>query len=161
MVSEEREQRINSNLTHTDDPSVPAGNGYLMLYGAATPHTFIDPNPAELEARMTTETLEMLSRRIAPRSCIFVESARVDGPEVKTRAPGLTPGPVVQLGSFNINAPENDYELSTWYARSRLPLMAPMTGCVGARKLVSISGWAKHAILYEFVSLEAVKKIFH
>jgi hypothetical protein len=160
VVSEEREQRINSNLTHTDDPSVPAGNGYLMLYGAATPHTFIDPNPAELEARMTTETLEMLSRRIAPRSCIFVESARVDCPEVKTRAPGLTPGPVVQLGSFNINALENEYELSTWYARSRLPLMAPMTGCVGARKLVSISGWAKHAILYEFVSLEAVKKYF-
>ena len=109
---------------------------------------------------MTTETLEMLSRRIAPRSCIFVESARVDGPEVKTRAPGLTPGPVVQLGSFNINALENEYELSTLYARSRLPLMAPMTGCVGARKLVSISGWAKHAILYEFVSLEAVKKYF-
>ena len=37
---------------------------------------------------------------------------------------------------------------------------APMTGCVGTRKLVSISGWAKHAILYEFVSLEAVEKHF-
>ena len=38
--------------------------------------------------------------------------------------------------------------------------MGPMTGCVGARKLVSISGWAKHAILYEFVSLEAVEQYF-
>ena len=55
---------------------------------------------------------------------------------------------------------ENEDELETWYARSRLPLMAPMTGCVGARKLVSISGWAKHAILYEFVSLEAVENYF-
>ena len=35
-----------------------------------------------------------------------------------------------------------------------------MPGCVGARKLVSISGWAKHAILYEFVSLEAVRQHF-
>jgi hypothetical protein len=35
-----------------------------------------------------------------------------------------------------------------------------MTGCVGARKLVSISGWAKHAILYEFLSLEAVETYF-
>jgi hypothetical protein len=101
-----------------------------------------------------------MSRRLAPRSCIFVEVARVDGPEAKTRAPGITPGPVIQLGSFNINAVENEDEMGTWYARSRLPLMAPMTGCVGARKLVSISGWAKHAILYEFVSLEAVEKHF-
>ena len=42
----------------------------------------------------------------------------------------------------------------------RLPLMEPMTGAVGARKLVSISGWAKHAILYEFVSIEANQKYF-
>ena len=109
---------------------------------------------------MTAETRGMMSRRIAPRYCIFVEVERVSGPEAKTRAPGITPGPVIQLGTFNINALENEDELNAWYARSRLPLMAPMTGCVGTRKLVSISGWAKHAILYEFVSLEAVEKYF-
>ncbi len=38
--------------------------------------------------------------------------------------------------------------------------MAPMTGAVGARKLVSISGWAKHAILYEFVTMEERDQYF-
>ena len=38
--------------------------------------------------------------------------------------------------------------------------MEPMQGCVGARKLVSIVGWAKHAIMYEFISMEAVNKYF-
>jgi hypothetical protein len=160
IMTPEREQNIHRRLIHTDDPSVPIGNQYLMLYGAESPHTFVDPSPTELVANMTAEARAIVSRRIAPRSCIFVEVARVDGPEVKRRAPGITPGPVVQLGSFNINALENEDEMSSWYARSRLPFMAPMTGCVGARKLVSISGWAKHAILYEFISLEAVEKYF-
>ena len=154
------EQGIRARLTHTGDPTVPTGNGYLLLFGAATPHVFADPNPGELAANMTPEAREMMGRRIASRSCIFVEVARVDGPEANTRAPGLTPGPTIQLGTFNINALENEDELETWYARSRLPLMAPMTGAVGARKLVSISGWAKHAILYEFVSIEATEKYF-
>jgi hypothetical protein len=160
IMTPEREQRIQRRLIHTDDPAVPTGNGYLLLYGAENPHTFVDPSPTELAASMTAEARDMMSRRIAPRSCIFVEVAWVDGPEAKRRAPGITPGPVIQFGSFNINALEHEDEMGTWYARSRLPLMAPMTGCVGARKLVSISGWAKHAILYEFVSLEAVEKYF-
>jgi hypothetical protein len=156
----EREQNIHSRLIHTADPSVPTGYEYLLLFGAENPHVFVDPSPAELAASMTAETRDMMSYRLAPRSCLFVEVARVDGPEAKTRAPGITPGPIIQLGSFNINALENEDEMSAWYARSRLPLMAPMTGCVGARKLVSISGWAKHAILYEFISLEAVEQHF-
>ena len=160
IVTPEREESINSRLIHTDDPSVTTGNGFLLLYGAENPHTFVDPSPAELAASMTAETRALLGRRIAPRSCIFVEVARVNGPEAKTRAPGITPGPVIQLGTFNINALENEDELSAWYARSRWSLLTPMPGCVGARKLVSISGWAKHAILYDFVSLEAVEKHF-
>jgi len=158
IVTEDREQEIRSHLIHTDDPSVPAGNGFLMLFGAASPHIFVDPSPAELEATMTPDVREMLGRRLATRSCIFVEVARVDGPEAAKRAPEITPGPAIQFGSFNINALENEDELSTWYARSRLPRMERTTGCVGVRKLVSISGWAKHAILYEFVSLEAFEK---
>ena len=127
----EREEAISRNLTHTSDLSIPKGNDYLVLFGAASPHTFVSPSWSELRSQMTIEENEMLGRRIAPRSCIFVEVDRVDGPEVGTRAPGITPGPAIQLGSFNINNLENEDELSTWYARSRLPLMAGMTGCVG------------------------------
>jgi hypothetical protein len=149
-----------NRLAHTNDPSVPTGNQFLLLYGAADPHILVDPSPAELRAKASAETRGMMDRRISPRPCIFVEVSRVDGPAVKTRAPGITPGPVIQLGTFNIDALENEDELSTWYSRSRLPLMAPMTGSVGARKLVSISGWAKHGILYEFTSMEERDQYF-
>ncbi len=165
IMTPEREAEINHRLTHINDPGVenpgvPAGNQYLLLFGAASPHTFVDPSVPELMARADARTLEMVGRRQNSRYCIFVEEARVDGPAFKERQPGLTPGPIVQLGSFNINALENEEEMGTWYSRSRLPLMAPMPGCVGARKLVSIVGWAKHAILYEFLTLEDVENHF-
>jgi hypothetical protein len=158
IMSPEREQR--SITIKTTDPSVPGGNNYLLLFGAESPHIFMDPPPAELNAQLPAEAQQMLSRRITPRSCVFVEVDRVDGPAVKQRAPGITPGPVIQLGTFNIDALENEDALEAWYARARLPLMGRIQGCVGARKLVSISGWAKHGILYEFVSLEAVEQNF-
>jgi hypothetical protein len=165
MMPPEREASIHRILTHindpgVDNPGVPPGNQYLLLFGAASPHTFVDPSLPELMTRADDRTREMLGRRQNSRYCIFVEEARVDGPAVKSRQPGLTPGPVVQLGTFNINALENEDEMGTWYSRSRLPLMVPMPGCVGARKLVSIVGWAKHAILYEFLTMEDVENHF-
>jgi hypothetical protein len=33
--------------------------------------------------------------------------------------------------------------------------MVQMAGSVASRKLLSVAGWAKHAILYEFTSLDA------
>lgn len=153
-------QATHMSLHHTNESDVPTGNRYLLLFGAESPHAFVDPSPAELRDAMSSRDQQMMDMRIGARPCIFVEVDRVDGPEVATRGPGLTPGPCVQLGTFNIDALENEDELETWYARSRLPLIAPMKGAVGARKLVSISGWAKHAILYEFVSLAANKEYF-
>ena len=47
------------------------------------------------------KTREMLSRQLRSRECIFVEVDRVDGPDAATRRPGITPGPVVQLGTFS------------------------------------------------------------
>ncbi|MGH7311197.1 MAG: hypothetical protein ACREK6_21155, partial [Candidatus Rokuibacteriota bacterium] len=153
VVSAEREARNHARLTHVDDPSVPTGFGYLLLYGASSPHVFVDPTPSELHEGMNGEGQRMLGRQMRARSCIFVEADRVEGPDAGRRGPGMTPGPVIQFGTFNINALENETEMSAWYTRSRLPLVKPLAGSVGARKLVSIAGWAKHAILYEFSSL--------
>jgi len=149
-----REANINQRLVHTTDPAVPDGNHYLLLFGAENPHVFMYPTPAELLAAAPDETRTMLALRVGSRSCVFNEVDRVDGPEARSRNPGITPGPVIQLGSFNINALENEDELNAWYAKHRLPMMKEVEGCVGARKLVSISGWAKHAILYEFTGVE-------
>jgi hypothetical protein len=38
--------------------------------------------------------------------------------------------------------------------------MAQASSCIAARKLLSVSGWAKHSILYEFTSLEGRMKDF-
>src|ERR1700675_1314595 len=157
VVSPEREARNQARLTHVDDPAVPTGFGYLLLYGALNPHVFVDPTPAELRRGMDVEGQLMLGRQVRARSCIFVEADRVEGPEAGRRAPGVTPGPIIQFGSFNINTLENEAEMSAWYARSRLPLVKPLAGSVGAGKLVSSAGWAKHAILYEFSSLKAAE----
>ena len=160
LMPVERETAIHRRLVHTEDPAIGTGNQYLLLFGAPSPTVFVAPTSAEMTADLAAYDLDMLGRRAGTRSCTFLEVERVAGPEVKQRAPGLTPGPVVQLGTFNINSLQNEDELNAWYTRSRLPLMAPMPGCVGARKLVTISGWAKHAILYEFTSLELVEKHF-
>ena len=157
---EEREAHKSRILTHTPDSSVPSGNAYLMLFGAPSPTVFFDPSPAQMKENCTDEDREMFGRRIGARSCVFVEHARIDGPEVKTRGPGLTPGPTIQMGTFNINAVENEDELGSWYAQVRMPRLTKMEGCVGARNLVSVSGWARHAILYEWVSLESLQKNF-
>ena len=47
-----------------------------------------------------------------------------------------------------------------WYATWRLPCMEKLPGCVRIRKLVSVSGWAKHAVFYEFVSVDARNQKF-
>jgi hypothetical protein len=49
---------------------------------------------------------------------------------------------------------EAEIDLARWYAQERLPLMSRMRACVRTRKLVSVAGWAKHGVLYEFESLE-------
>jgi hypothetical protein len=157
VVSPEREARNQSRLTHVDDPSVPTGFSHLILYGAASPHVFVDPTPSELRTGMDAQAQRMLGRQLRARSCIFVEADRVEGPDAARRGPGITPGPVIQFGTFNIDALDHEAEMSAWYARSRLPLVKPQAGSVGARKLVSIAGWAKHAILYEFSSLKAAE----
>ena len=157
VTSPEREARSAARLHRTNDASVPDGFEYLLLFGAENAHVFADPSPAEMLASADATTREMLARQLRARVCIFVEVDRVDGPDAATRRPGITPGPIIQLGTFNSDTLEHETEISTWYARSRLPLVQTPAGSVGARKLVTISGWAKHGILYEFSSLEAAE----
>jgi hypothetical protein len=64
------------------------------------------------------------------------------------------------MGSFRVRTLEEEFDLGCWYAQYRLPYMAQMPGSVGTRKLLSVAGWAKHSILYEFTSLEARLKNF-
>jgi hypothetical protein len=46
-------------------------------------------------------------------------------------------------------------KLLAWYADWCCDALAKLPGCVGIRQLVSVSGWAKHGVLYEFLSRQA------
>ena len=72
---------------------MPNGNQYLLLRGAESPHTFVDPSVRELQAQADARSLEMLSLRQNIRYCIFLEEERVNGPEYKARHPGVDAWP--------------------------------------------------------------------
>ena len=136
---------------------MPEGYRYVLLLGAEDPHVLVDPSPAEIESQLDSASRHMLEMPEAAREVFFAEVARIEGPDADSRNPGMTPGPIIQFGTFNINDVANETEMNTWYSRSRFPLV-DQPGTVGTRRLVSISGWPKHGILYEFTSLEAAAR---
>ena len=149
-----RFKKVADGLQHVHEAGLGRGGGYLALFGGLTAHTFFNPSPAQLAQHQSLETKRMIGLRQQVYSCIFAEETRVNGPDVAKRGPGITPGPFVQMGNFNITTLAIEAEVGAWYAQHRLPFMAAMPGCIGARKLLATAGWGKHSILYEFVSLE-------
>ncbi len=133
---------------------VPSGDQYILMFGAEHAHVFGNPVPSALNAGLPDADRKMLAMRIGERMNILVEAARVDGPEAKDYQGGMAPAPCIQLGSFNC-AWQDEEEVMAWYAQSRMRAMGELPGSVRTRKLASVAGWAKHAILYEYVSLEA------
>ncbi|MBT4092906.1 MAG: hypothetical protein HOE85_03000, partial [Nitrospinaceae bacterium] len=55
---------------------------------------------------------------------------------------------------------EYEEELGSWYSQGRMPRLTKMDGCIGARNLISVAGWAHHAIMYEWTSIESLQKNF-
>jgi len=147
-------------LRHTKDASIPTGYRFIFLVGADHAERFSVLSPYNLKGKIEAADQKMLDMRIGERLAIFTEEARVDGPHAKEREGEYTPGPCIQLGSFNSGSHDEEDELLAWYADFRLPSMADMPSSIGMRKLVSVSGWAKHGVMYEFTSLEARAKNF-
>lgn len=151
---------MQGRMRHTDDSAVPAGKAYILLFGAEDAHAFAHPIPAKLHAALPADDRKMLSLRIGERVNIFTEEARADGPEANRREANSALSPCIQIGSFNTGSYQDEEEMLDWYANWRVPSMSKMPGCLGARKLVSVAGWAKHGVLYEFLSLEARNQHF-
>jgi len=158
--SSPRMREIHDRLARPDDSNVGTGTDFLLLLGASSPHDFCDPTPARVEEGTSADTRDMLSKRIGARACIFVEEAKVNGPEARERQRGTAPGPAIQMGSFRTKTEDDEFDLCSWYAQYRFPAMAAMPGCIAARKLVTVAGWANHSVLYEFTSLEEREKHF-
>lgn len=144
-----------ARLTNTNDAGIPTGGDYILLVGAAHPHVFASPHPYETFDPVVVDEAAMLGQRRNERTSVMVEEVCVDGPEA-----GKYQGaaPCIQLGSFN--APHDENELMSWYARWRLPCMSKLPGSIRTHKLSGVVGWSKHGILYEFASLELRDKHF-
>lgn len=137
-----------------------ADTAYLALFGGRTTHTFLHPSPRQLLTRQSAETKRSMGMRRHSAACILAEEVRIDGPDAALRGPGLTAAPAIQLGNYNTASAEIDDDLGAWYAQERLPLLAALPGCVGARKMLATVGAYKHAILHEFTSLELRERHF-
>jgi hypothetical protein len=132
---------------------LPTGCQYVLLVGAASSYTFF--NPWVLEMALPDGFAEQLAKRKRDRTEIYAEEARVDGNATEHRQWGSTAAPTIQFGTYNMRDQDAENMLGRWYSQQRLPLMSRMNCCVRTRKLMSSVGWAKHAVLYEFSSLEA------
>lgn len=137
-----------------------AGTGYLALFGGVTAHAFFNPSPNQLLARQSAQTRRMMGMRRQASAAILAEETRVDGPDCALRGSGMTSGPVIQFGNYNAASPAVEDDLGAWYAQERLPLLATLPGCIGARKLLAAAGAYKHAILHEFASIELRERHF-
>lgn len=147
-------------VRRVEDPDIPSGHGYILIFGAKSSHAFADPVPSRLNAALEGDDARMLAERRGARSQVFVEEARVTGPEAGNREGAYTLAPCIQLGSFNAADWKAEENLLEWYALNRMAAMRDLPGCLGVRKYVSVFGWAKHGVLYEFSSLDARNQHF-
>lgn len=146
-------------LTNVHDAAVPTGQDYILLFGAADTAVFGQCSPAEIHAAMSGADQAMLALRRNTRINIMTEAARVNGPELPAYPHGMQLAPCIQFGQFNCT-PEYEEEMMAWYARWRMPAVSKIPGSIRTRKLSSVAGWARHAILYEFTSLAARNEHF-
>jgi len=142
---------------HPAPGTVPGGYRYILVFGGEGAHTFASPSPREVNAKLGPRERKLMSGRTGETVNVMLEQARIDGPDAGRRERGAGLSPCIQLGSF---VHDDDDALFEWYAQWRLPSMTTLPGLSCARKLVSVAGWAKHAILHEFVSLESRNQNF-
>ncbi len=145
------------HLRHTKE-ALPTGNSYILIVTGKDAHVFSRLSTFRLKP--TASEKRMLALRSGERVNLFTEEARTQGPDAKRREGRYTLAPGIQLGNFDSGAWTDEDELLSWYADLRLPSFATMPSGITIRKLASVSGWAKHGVLYEFTSLEDRAKYF-
>ena len=146
-----------ADLHHVEDPKVPTGFRYMLLIGAKDAGVFGNPAPIEIHAALPDQGRKMLAMRIGERVNLMTESSRCEGHAGNAYKDGLTGAPCIQVGSFNCPV-EYEEEMLAGYVQQRMPAHCGTSSCIRVRKLNSVAGWAKHAILYEFASLEGFNR---
>ena len=147
------------SLRHSQDASVPTGCQYIQIVGAQDAAAFGDPVPSALIASLPEDMRAMLAKRVGVRENVMVEATRVAGLEEKSYADGMRLPPCIQIGSFQC-AWQHEEEVHAWYTQWRMRAMETLPGVIRTRRLASVGGWAKQAVLYEFTSMDARNRYF-
>lgn len=135
----------------TEDPNVPTGWQNVVLTAAVSSEVFFGPNnPVDALAETHAEKLGV---RENFREAVFIEEQVINSPEQRTLPYGMGPPPAMQLGNYNANTPEDEFELARWYRSERFPRVSISKGMIRGRKMLSIAGWPKHGVLWEFTDL--------
>jgi len=148
-----------AKIKRTEDPAVSCGSKHMMLFGAEEASTFGKHTPDEMHAELSEASRKMLVQRVEPRTNIMAEYGRVQGPEGPNYKEGMTLSPCIQFGTYNTDW-KNEQALMAYYAQGRMKFMSIMPTAIRTRKLVTVAGWAKHGVIYEFTSLEGRNKNF-
>lgn len=135
----------------TTDASVPTGWQNVILTAALSPEVFFGLNNG-LDNLAETNA-KKLSNRKNYRSAVFLEEQVINAPEQRASPYGMGPPPAMQLGNYNTNAPEDDEELARWYRAERFARVSVTDGMIRGRKMISMTGWPKHGVLWEFTDL--------
>jgi hypothetical protein len=146
-----------AQIHHVEDPKVPTGFHYILLIGVKDALVFGNPVPGAIHASLPEQGRKMLAMRAGERVNLMTEACRCEGRASHGYKEGVTGAPCIQIGSFNCPV-EYEEEMHAGYVQQRLPAMCETASCIGTRKLNSVAGWAKHAILYEFASLEGFNR---
>ena len=103
--------------------------------------------------KLSLRSSRRLSALLNHRSAVYLEEQVINAPEQRASPYGMGPPPAMQLGNYNTNTPEDDVELARWYRAERFARVSVTPGMIRGRKLLSIAGWAKHGVLWEFTDL--------
>ena len=136
----------------TKNTNIPAGWENLIVTSASSPSVFFGPGN-ELN-KMEEQNAINLSMRENYRSAIFIEEEVINGPEQDKKPQGTGGPPAMQFGSYNVDSVADDIELAKWYRGERFPRLAVTRGLIRGRKLLSITGWAKHGVFWEFIDMD-------
>ncbi len=135
----------------TKDPKVPTGWQNVILTAAASSEVFFGvANPVDA---MEAAHADKRSAFQNYRSAVFIEEQVINSPEQRKSPYGMGPPPAMQLGNYNANTPDDEIELAKWYRAERFSRVSVTDGMIRGRKMLSIAGWPKHGVLWEFTDL--------
>ena len=141
----------NPKKKESDNPSIPPGKDFVTITAAPSASVFFKKD--NVIETLELKYAEQFRQRINYRQAIFIEEESVSGPEHRAMPSGTGAPPAMQIGNYNTVSPNDELELARWYRQERFPRLSVTEGMIKGRKLLSLAGWLKHGVLWEFTSM--------